>query len=86
MTKKRKFPCVRYAQYQFLCGLARFDIANHGVRQPVQPHTFYSRLLVFDKTLAQHHFAVRLLCRSEDKFVLLPWFNAQTDIFAVMNC
>jgi len=32
-----------------------------GVRQPVQPHTFYARLLVFDETLAQPHFAVVLL-------------------------
>jgi len=36
-----------------LCGLARFYLANRGVRQPVQPHTFYARLLVFDKTSAE---------------------------------
>ena len=23
-----------------LCSLARFDLANRGVRQPVQPHTY----------------------------------------------
>jgi len=40
------------------CSLARFDLANQGVRQPAQPHTFYARLLVFDKTSAQPHFAV----------------------------
>jgi len=40
-----------------LCSLARFDLANRGVRQPVQPHT-YARLFVFDDTLAQPHFAV----------------------------
>ena len=28
------------------------------MRQPVQPRTFYARLLVFDETLAQSHFAV----------------------------
>ena len=52
------FSCVLYAHSQFLCSLVRFDHANRGVRQPVQPHTFYARLLVFDKTLAQPHFAV----------------------------
>jgi len=50
ITKKRKYSCVLYAHSQFLCSLARFDLANRGVRQPVQPHTFYARLLVFDKT------------------------------------
>jgi len=40
-----------------LCSLARIDLANWSVRQPVQPHT-YARLLVFDETLAQPHFAV----------------------------
>jgi len=38
--------------------LAKFDLTNRGVRQPVQPRTFYARLLVFGKTLAQRHFAV----------------------------
>jgi len=38
-----------------LCSLARFDLANWGMRQPVQPHT-YVRLLVFDETLAQASF------------------------------
>jgi len=47
-----------YALSQFLCSLARFDLATRGVRQRVQPHTFYTRLLVFGKTLAQPDFAV----------------------------
>jgi len=34
------------------------DLANRGVHQAVQPHTFYAPLLVFDKTLVQPHFAV----------------------------
>ena len=56
------------------------------MRQTVQPHTFYARRLVFDKTSAQHHFAaVKLLGRS-DECVLLPCFNMQPDMFAVMNC
>jgi len=41
-----------------LCNLARFDHANWGVRQSVQPHTFNAPLLLFDETLAQPHFAV----------------------------
>jgi len=47
-----------YAHFQFLCSLARFNLANRGVRRPVQPHCFCARLLVFDKTLAEPHFAV----------------------------
>jgi len=48
---------VLYAHSQFLCSLARFDFSNRGVRQPVNPHLVYARLLVFDKTLAQPHFS-----------------------------
>jgi len=58
ITKIWKFTCVLYAHCQFLCSLARFDLANRGARQPVQPHTFCAPLLVFDKTVAQPHFAV----------------------------
>jgi len=54
---------VLYVHSQFLCSLARFDLANRGVRQPVQPHTFYARLLAFDETLAQPDiFAVMNSC------------------------
>jgi len=41
-----------------LCSSVKFDLANQGLRQPVQSHAFNSKLLVFDKTLAQPHFAV----------------------------
>jgi len=41
--------CVVYQNFVF---------SNRGVRQPVHPHLLYARLLVFDKTLAQPHFAV----------------------------
>jgi len=57
-SKKRKFSCVLFAHPQFLCSLARFDLSNRGVRQPVQPHLLYARLLIFDETLAQPDFAV----------------------------
>jgi len=40
------------------CSLVKFDLANQGLRQPVQPHTFNAQLLVFDETVAQPHFAV----------------------------
>jgi len=44
-----------------LRSLARFDLANRGVRWTVQPHTFYAPLLIFDKTLAQPHFTAATL-------------------------
>ena len=56
--KKQTFSCVLYAHSQFLCNLAKFNLANQGVRQPVQPHTFNTQLLVFDEILAQLDFAV----------------------------
>ena len=55
------------------------------VLQPVQPHTFYARLLAFDKTLAQSFCSCELLWRSGEG-ALFPCFNVQPDIFAVMNC
>ena len=58
-----------------LCSLARFDLANRGVCQPVQPHT-YARLLVFDETLAQPHFAA-VNFSDAVMSVLLPFFNTQ---------
>jgi len=56
--KKKTFTCILYAHSQFLWSLGKFDLANHGVRQPVQPHTFFARLLVLDETLAQPDIAV----------------------------
>jgi len=56
-TKNRKFTYALHAHSQFVY-LARFDLANIGMRQPFQPHTFCARLLAFDKTLAKPHFAV----------------------------
>jgi len=58
-SNKREFSCVLYVHSQFLYSLSRFDLANRGVRQPVQPHT-YVRLLIFDETLAQSDFAVAI--------------------------
>ena len=69
ITKKGKFSCVLYAHAQVLCSLARRDLANRVVRQPVQWHTFCARLLVFDETLAQLDFAFvnckTLVCKHE---------------------
>jgi len=58
-NKNRKFSWVLYAHSQFLCSLARLDLANWGVRQTVQRHTFCAPLLVSDKTLPQPHFALK---------------------------
>jgi len=77
--KKQKFSCVVYPQSLFWCSLAKFDRANQGVRQPVQPHTFNAQLPVFEKTLAQPGFAV-VDCSDVVMSVSLPCFNAQPDI------
>jgi len=66
-----------------LCSLARFDLANRGVRQPVQPHT-YARLLVFDEILAQPHFAV-VNCSDAVMSVFCFLFSTRSQNFAVMN-
>jgi len=45
----------------FLCTLSaleKLDLANQGVRQPVQLHSFNDQLPVFDETLEQPDFAV----------------------------
>jgi len=41
-----------------LSALAKFDLANQGVRQPVQLRTFNAHLPVFDETLVQPDFVV----------------------------
>jgi len=56
--KKLKFSCVLYPQSQFLCSLAKFELANQGVRRPVQTYTFTAQLPAFDETLAQPDFDV----------------------------
>jgi len=59
-NKKRKF--------SILMQFSRIRSCKPGVRQPVQPHTFYTRLLVFE-TVAQPDFPVvnceRLVCKHE---------------------
>jgi len=84
-NKNWKFSCVLHAHYPFLFSFARFDLANRGARQTVQPHTFYARRLAFDKTSAQHHFAA-VNCSDAVMSVLLRCFNMQPDISAIMNC
>jgi len=66
-----------------LCSLARFDLANRDVRQPVKPHT-YARLLVFDETLAQPHFEV-VNCSAAVMNVFFSSFSTRSQNFAVMN-
>jgi len=41
-----------------LSPLAKFDLANQGVCQPVQVQPFLAQLPVFDKTLSQPDFAL----------------------------
>ena len=41
-----------------LSASAKFDLANQGVRQPVQLHTFIAQLPVFKETLVQPDFVV----------------------------
>ena len=41
-----------------LSTLAKFDLANQGVRQPVQLHTFNAHLPTFKETLVQPDFVV----------------------------
>jgi len=69
---------------RLLCSLARFDLANRGARQPVQPHTFYARLLVFDETLAHPHFEV-VNCFDAVMSVFYSPFSTRSQNFAVMN-
>jgi len=69
-----------------LCSLARFDFANWALRQTVLLHTFCARLLVFHETSAQPDFAVVNCSDLVMSVFLLLGFNAQLDIFAVMNC
>jgi len=66
-----------------LCSLTRFDLANRGVRQPVQLHTD-ARLLVFDETLAQPQFAV-VNCSYAVMSVFYSPFLTRSQTFAVMN-
>jgi len=66
-----------------LCSLARFDLANWGVLQPVQPHTCV-RLLVFDETFTQPHFAV-VNCSDAAMSVFFSPFSVRRQTFAVMN-
>jgi len=54
------------------------------MRQPVQPHTFYARLLVFDETLAQPHFAVVNFSDAVMSVFHSP-FSTRSKTFAVMN-
>jgi len=69
--------------WQPLCSLARFNLANRVVRQPVQPH-IYARLHVFDETLAQPHFAV-VNCSDAVMSVFYSSFLTRSQTFAVMN-
>jgi len=42
-SQKTKVFLRIYAHSQFLCSLARFNLANRSVRKSIQPHTFYAQ-------------------------------------------
>ena len=69
-----------------MCTLVRFDLANRGVRQPVQSHAFYARLLVFGDTLAQPHFDVVNCSEAVMSVFYFPVLIRSLMFFAVMNC
>jgi len=48
ITKKQTFTCVLYVHSQFLCSLARFDLANQGVRQPVHCKSIFKVVRYID--------------------------------------
>jgi len=85
MTKNWKFSCLLYAHSQLLCSLARFDLANRGVRQLVQPHTLCSTARIRQNISAASVCSCKLRWLNNE-CLLLPCFNAKPDIFAVMNC
>jgi len=66
-----------------VCTFARFDVANRGVCQPVQPHT-YARLLVFDETLTQSHFA-DVNCSDAVVSAFSSPVSTRSENFAVVN-
>ena len=86
ITKNWKFSCVHFAHFQFLCSLTRFDFASRGVRQHVQLHTLYARLLVFDKTSAQPHFAGVNCSDAVTNMFYIPVFTRSLIFFAIMSC
>jgi len=57
------------------------------VRKPIQPHTFYARLLVFDESLAKPDFAV-VNCSDVvmSLFYFTSLFQRAARHFAVLNC
>ena len=52
------FSWVLYAHSQFLCSLARFYLANSGVRQTAQSHTFSCSTALIRRDISEPHFAV----------------------------
>ena len=56
ITKNKRF--LVYFMHILNSCLVKFDLANQGLHQPVQPLTFNAQLLVFDETLVQPDFAV----------------------------
>jgi len=64
--------------------LERFDLADGDVRQPVQPR-IYVRLLVFDETSVQPHFAVVNCSGVVMSVFYIPVLTRSLILFASMN-
>ena len=78
--------CVLCAHSQFLCNLARFDLSD-GVYARQISRTFS----MLDCSYSTRHYSAVSFCSCKlrwriDECVSISCFNAQPDIFAVMNC
>ena len=67
------------------CVILKFQTVNPG-RPPSQPHTFWLTAVRRDIRAALYFYSCELRWRSTECVLLLPCFNALTDIFAVINC
>ena len=74
-----------YTYSQFLCSLARFEFSNRGASASPAALFLCSTARIRQDISATSFSSCKLLWRI-DECVLLPCFNVQPDIFAVMNC
>ena len=74
-----------YVHSQFLCSLAKFDLANQGVQASPAAYLQYATARIWGDLSTAWFCSCKLLWRS-DECVSLPCFNTQPDIFAVANC
>jgi len=68
-----------------MCSLARFDFSNCGVRTASPAALFLCSTARIRQDISAASFCSYKLLWRIDECVLLPCFNVQPDIFAVMN-